>query len=242
MPRSSKAATLVGSGDAPGRGAQQLLGHAAHRGVGGDVEVPERRLDLVQPDRVVGQPGPVDQALLDEDRHQRGQAPRVGAGPHGEVDVGQLRGLAAPRVDDDQRPLGIPGDLLERRPGVRDAVGLPRVLADEERDLRVLDVAPDHGAEHRGVDPELAGLLLGEARSSGSGHRAPAGSPRCRRRRGGSPGRRRRSRRSTRRRARRAPRRSRAATSAMAVSQSISSNVPSGRRRSGLVSRWRPFW
>jgi hypothetical protein len=32
------------------------------------------------------------------------------------------------------------------------------------------------------------------------------------------------------------------ATSAIAVSQSISSCVPSGRRRSGVVSRWRPFW
>ena len=28
----------------------------------------------------------------------------------------------------------------------------------------------------------------------------------------------------------------------IAVSQSISSKVPSGRRRSGVVSRWRPFW
>jgi hypothetical protein len=33
-----------------------------------------------------------------------------------------------------------------------------------------------------------------------------------------------------------------AATSRIAVSQSISSKVPSGRRRKGLVKRWRPFW
>jgi hypothetical protein len=34
----------------------------------------------------------------------------------------------------------------------------------------------------------------------------------------------------------------RSATSAMAVSQSIGSKVPSGRRRSGLVNRCGPFW
>ena len=58
-----------------------------------------------------------------------------------EVEVGQLGGLGAPRVDDDQRALGIAGDLLQRRAGARDAVGLPRVLADEQRDLGVLEVA-----------------------------------------------------------------------------------------------------
>ena len=37
--------------------------------------------------------------------------------------------------------LGIVGDLLERGAGAREAVGLPRVLADEDRDLGVLEVA-----------------------------------------------------------------------------------------------------
>ena len=48
------------------------------------------------------------------------------------------------------------------RAGPGEAVALPRVLADEDHDLAVLDLAPDVGAEHLGVDPELAGLLLGE--------------------------------------------------------------------------------
>jgi hypothetical protein len=34
----------------------------------------------------------------------------------------------------------------------------------------------------------------------------------------------------------------RSATSRIAVSQSISSKLPSLRRRSGFVSRWGPFW
>ena len=46
--------------------------------------------------------------------------------------------------------LGIAGDLLQRRAGAREAVGLPRVLADEHRDLGVLEVAADAGAEHAG--------------------------------------------------------------------------------------------
>ena len=71
------------------------------------------------------------------------QASRARAGP--EVEVGQLGGLGAPRVDHDHRPVRVGGDRLQRRAGVRDAVGVPRVLADEERHLAVLEVAA-HGA------------------------------------------------------------------------------------------------
>ncbi len=96
---------------------------------------------------------------------------------------------------------------LMRRAGPRDAVALPRVLADEQRDLAVLEVGPDHGAEHLGVDPELAGLLLGQRVRAVPRAEGPQGGPAVGAARGGSPGRRRRSRRSTRRRARRGPRR-----------------------------------
>ena len=125
-------------------------------------------------------------------------------------------------------------------PGAREAVRLPRVLADEHGDLGVLEVAAWCGsaaAEQLAVDPELAGLLLGErVRGVADAERG----------------------------ARRAAvaaaevvalaaaavvedrvaavgvadaRRSAAATSAIAVSQSIASNVPSARRRSGVVRR-----
>ena len=104
----------------------------------------------------------VGQALLHHHRADGGEAPRVGAGPHGEVVVGELGGLGAARVDDDERTVGIAGDLLQRGAGVRQPVGLPRVLADEQPDLGVLEVAPHVRAEHLPVHPELAGLLLRE--------------------------------------------------------------------------------
>src|SRR5207302_1337725 len=52
--------------------------------------------------------------------------------------------------------------LLQRGSRVREAVRLPWVLADEHRDLGVLDVAAHVAAEDLAVHPELAGLLLGE--------------------------------------------------------------------------------
>src|SRR5215217_3061917 len=45
---------------------------------------------------------------------------------------------------------------------MRNAVRLPRVLADEDGDLGVLEVAAHDRAEHARVDEELARLLLRE--------------------------------------------------------------------------------
>ncbi len=103
-----------------------------------------------------------EQALLHQHRAHRGEAPGVGPGPDPEVEVGQLGGLGATRVEDDHRPLGVAGDLLQGGAGVGDPVALPRVLPDEQRHLGLGEVATDVGAEHLPVDPELAGLLLGE--------------------------------------------------------------------------------
>jgi hypothetical protein len=64
-----------------------------------------------------------DQVLLDHHRHQRGEQPRVGAGPYLQVDVGQLGGLGAPRVDDDHASRGVTGDLAQRR--ARSGAGTP---------------------------------------------------------------------------------------------------------------------
>src|SRR4051794_24923033 len=79
------------------------------------------------------------------------------------MEVGELGGLGTARVDDDQRPLGIARDLLQHGAGAREAVRLPRVLADEHRDLRALVVAGRVAArppERLPADPELPRLLL----------------------------------------------------------------------------------
>ena len=85
-------------------------------------------------------------------------------GPHLQVEAaagdGEFRRLAAPRIDDDDRPRRVVGDLLQRGARPREAVALPRVLADEQRHLAVLEVGAHATAEHLAVDPELAGLLL----------------------------------------------------------------------------------
>ena len=77
-----------------------------------------------------------------------------------EVEVGQLRGLGAAGIDHDHRSLRVAGDLLQRRARAREAVRHPRVLADEQRNLGVLEVGAHDAAEHLAVHPELAGLLL----------------------------------------------------------------------------------
>ena len=138
------------------------------------------------------------------------EAERVGARAHLEVEVGELGRLGAARVDHDQRAGRVVGDRLQDGARAREAVRLPRVLADEHRDLGVLEVAgrvAARAAEELAVDPELAGLLLRE-RVRGVARRRTRRASRARsRRRGGCPARRRRSRRSTRRRARRGSRR-----------------------------------
>ena len=99
---------------------------------------------------------------------------------------------------------GIVDDRLQHGAGAREAVRLPRVLADEHRDLGVLVVAGRVAAgppEELTVDPELAGLLLRErVRRVDDAERAARARGHSRHR-DGSPVRRRRNRRSTRRRA-----------------------------------------
>ena len=122
-------------------------------------------VELVEPVGVLGEPRAVDEVLLDEHREERTEAPGVGARAHLKVEVGELGRLAAARVDDDERPIGIVRDRLQDRASAREAVGLPRVLADEHRHLGVLVVArrvAPRPTEELAVDPELTGLLLRE--------------------------------------------------------------------------------
>ena len=161
-PRSSNTATLAARPISRAADAHVVLGDPGDGAVAGDVDVGQGVDDLVGARGVLGDPGPVDEALVDDGGGEGRDQPGVGAGPHLQVDVGQLGGLGAAGVDDDHRPGGVAGDLLQRGPGPGEAVALPGVLADEHDDLAVLDLAAHVGAEHLGVDPELAGLLLGQ--------------------------------------------------------------------------------
>ena len=61
--------------------------------------VGERRLELVEAGRVVGEERPVGHAVADEDVQQREGERRVGAGERLQVQVGALRGPGRDRVD-----------------------------------------------------------------------------------------------------------------------------------------------
>ena len=102
----------------------------------------------------------VAEVFLDQHRGQRRQAPRVGARPHPQMEVGHLGGVGDHRIDDDHRARRVLGDLVEHRAGAREALRHPRVLADEHRHLGVLELAAGVAAVEVRVDPRLAGLLL----------------------------------------------------------------------------------
>src|SRR5262245_19939742 len=76
------------------------------------------------------------------------------------MEVGELGRLGPPWVDDDERAGGVFCDVAQREPRVRKAVRLPRVLADEDGDFTVLEVAADGRAQHQAIDPRFAGFLL----------------------------------------------------------------------------------
>ena len=178
--------------------------------------------------------------------HQRGedraQQERVGARTHRKMQIGHLGGFGAARIDHDQLAAWILPDPVQMVARIREAVRDPGIRADHEQQVAVVDVlggVAGLAAEHMTVDPEVAGLLLRQRiehvaraeRAQESGRIGAAGmialaaaaierDGSCRH--GDRPASRR-----------------RAAISPIAVSQSISSKPPSGRRRSGDVSRSR---
>ena len=160
MPRSSNTATLAARADPARRGAQQLLVDAAALRVVGDRHLAQRLADGVGAVDVLGQKRFVAEVFLDQHRGQRRQAPRIGPGPHPQVEVGHLGGVGDHRIDDDHRAVRILGDLVEHRARAREALRHPRVLADEHRHLGVLELAAGVPAVEVRVDPCLAGLLL----------------------------------------------------------------------------------
>ena len=64
----------------------------------------------------------VAQILLDQNRGQGRQAPRVRPGAYPQVEVGHLGGVGADRIDDDHRPPRILCDVLQHGPGPRKAL------------------------------------------------------------------------------------------------------------------------
>ena len=91
------------------------------------------------------------------------------------VDIGKFGGLGAARVHHDEAAGRVFGDLFQRNPRLRDAVGHPWVLAKEKGDLAVMEVAPRIEPNHLGRDPELPGLLLGKRVRAMDGAKGRAG-------------------------------------------------------------------
>ena len=105
------------------------------------------------------QEGVIDEILLAQHAEQRQKAEDVGARADLEVEIGALRGLAAPGIDATERPRRIGGDGLERHAGAGESMRLPGVRADEDGHLGVLEVAA-------GVAARAAVELLVDARVS----------------------------------------------------------------------------
>lgn len=119
--------------------------------------------DLVEAFGVLGEESLVRATPFEQQREERAQQVGVGARPQREVQVGQLRGLGAPRIDHDHPAVRVVLERVERVPGVAEPVRLPGVAAEHDQQVAVLDVlggVHDRRAEQVAVDPEVAGLLL----------------------------------------------------------------------------------
>ena len=158
-----------GAGDAAGDGPDELAVEAGDGGVVVDRDGGQLGQHRVGAAGVAGQELRVDEAFLHHHAEQRSEREGIGARPHLEVVTagadGEVGGLGAPRVEDDEGAVRVVGDRLQDGAGPGEAVRLPRVLAEEEGDLGVLEVGRGVAvlaAEEATVDPELAGLLLGQ--------------------------------------------------------------------------------
>ena len=104
-------------------------------------------------------------AALDHHGQDGGEQVGVGARPQRQVQVRDLRRLRPARVDHDHLARRVVLDLVERVAGVGEPVREPRVAAQHDEQVALLDAfcrVARLGAEHLAVDPEVARLLLRE--------------------------------------------------------------------------------
>jgi hypothetical protein len=147
-------------GDATCRRTHERFLDATDPTIVGDRYGCEGRDDVLETRRMHAEPRSVDEVLLDEDGGHRRQQPRIASWPYLKMKLGELGGLRTPWIDDDERAGGVLRDVAQCEPGVRKAVRLPRILADEHSHFTVLEIAPYRRAEHEAIDPRFAGFLL----------------------------------------------------------------------------------
>ena len=107
----------------------------------------------------------IDGIASHQQTEDRTQQERIGARPHGEMQIRHLGGLCAARIDDDQLAVRIFPDLVELVAGIGKAMGDPWIGADHEQQVAMMHVlggVAGLAAEHVTVDPEIAGFLLRE--------------------------------------------------------------------------------
>ena len=208
MPRSSRIETLTAVPMRRAASPDQAGVHVGPAAVVVDVDVRDRGDHLLVVLGVRVQEVMVQQVLLDQHREHRRQQGGVLAGAHLQVDVGLLGRLAAAWVDHDQGALGVRRDGLEGR-GVRAGTRGPSTGSCRRTPPPPRSRSPGPCASRGRTDARRSRSRRsspGPARWRRSASPVPRAWPPSARRRGGCPGRRRRSRRSTRRRGGRAPR------------------------------------
>ena len=154
-----------GLGHRHGGVADLVEGHAGLVGPLVEVDDGEHRFEFVETVGPFGEVRAVGEIFGDENLEHRAEKPSVTAGTDTQVDVGDLGRLGDARVDDDERAVGIVRHLLDDSASPRDPVRVPGILAEEHPAGGVFHVGGGvarHRAKKLSVDPELAGLLLGE--------------------------------------------------------------------------------
>jgi hypothetical protein len=150
----------IGTADATRRGADQFLVDATALGVVGNRHLAKRVTDSVGAVDMVGQKLFVAKVFLHQHRGHRRETPGVRPRPHPKVNVCHLGRVREHRIDDDHRAGRIFGNLVENRSGSGEALRHPRVLADEDGDLGVLELAARVAAVQVRVNPRFSGFLL----------------------------------------------------------------------------------
>src|ERR1700722_2862433 len=142
--------------------ANQSLGDARASTVVRNRNVVQRREQFIAVLRVIANVVVADQILLHQHAKNRREAESVGARTHAQMVIRHLSGFGATRIDHDERAVRICRDVAEDWTRALEAMRLPWILADEYRDLSLLVASAEARPEKHVIDPELAGLFLGQ--------------------------------------------------------------------------------